>query len=144
MRIWAEISRRRTIDNATHFFGNALLIGRNDITQTGGPVGAAAGTVILCASRLGNRTQHFAAIAENDAQFLQVVIRSARTCKSNQCGFRQNAARTPTCQVFRAILQLAASRPPTDFVVLDRPDRKSAIRANSVYAQLGIWTSGCF
>src|SRR5262249_55197845 len=42
------------------------------------------------------------------------VDRSRREVSRNQCGFRQNAARTRTCRVFPTNQQFAASRPPTD------------------------------
>ena len=91
---------------ATHGLGNALLISRNDLAQILGvhsrgecrrsdevrehhrdlpalgsvprQTGGIRRNSDLVCLKVSNRTQHFAAIAENDAQFLQVVVSQVR------------------------------------------------------------------
>ena len=78
--------------------------------------------------KVGDRPQHFAAMAKEDAELLQVLIGQIAKDREIDIVFGENAARTRTCRAFRATPQSPATRSSPQIVIRALP-KPAGVRA---------------
>ena len=88
---------------------------RSAVSRSDGPAGTAAPTVTMSVSfELSDRTQDFATITEDDAQFLQVLIGQVGKDREINAVFGKTQSVRGHAELFEPVSNLLHWRPPTD------------------------------